>query len=45
MDKQNYRLFLDDIKTAHKKIKRTYPKVPNFRDKDEESITDISFDN
>ena len=29
-NKKNYRLFLDDIKAAHKKIKRNIPNIPRF---------------
>ena len=41
-----YRLFLDDIKAAHKKIRREVPRIPGFRNnKDDESATTCGLEN
>lgn len=39
---ETYRLFLEDIKSAYKKIKKTYPQIPNFSEKTHQSVTDIN---
>lgn len=39
-----YRLFLEDIKNAYKKIKKSYPRIPTFSEKTHQSVTDIDLD-
>jgi hypothetical protein len=41
---QSYRLFLDDIKCAHKKIRKCVPRIPSFHPKYDESATDSGLD-
>ena len=43
--KQTYRMFLEDIQEAYKKIKRVVPKVPKYRHNQVEDDTDIDVDN
>lgn len=37
-----YRLFLEDIRSAHKKIKKSYPEIPSFSRKTHQNTTDIN---
>ena len=42
--RHTYRVFLEDIKDAFKKIRRPVPKVPKFREDMTEDDDDLGFD-